>query len=111
MNITLPALLALALSLSVQVAMSADVEGMSIYGEQEMPHVATDIAWTDIDVGSLQNESVPDIIRSVFESANQLVCDKIISTGLPAGGHTGFDRLIQVYRESEQINRKNVGSR
>ena len=83
---------------AVPAAESAKAKGMTIFGDQEMPHVRTDLPWRNIDVDALEHESLAGIISGVLSESNRLSRQRIQAFAPVQNGRADFRELVQAYR-------------
>lgn len=91
-------ILLLIIPFATHAADSARAKGMTIFGDQEMPHVRTDMPWREIDVDALQHESLHDIIDTVIKKSYQLSRQQMTNSLPDHAGRADFKGLIQAYR-------------
>ena len=91
-------LVLLIMPLAVPAAESARAKGMTIFGDQEMPHVRTDLPWRTIDIDELEHASLDGMIRGVLDESSRLARQHNRELVPTQSGRADFRGLIQAYR-------------
>ena len=104
-------LLLLMMPLTVPAAEPARAKGMTIFGDQEMPHVRTELPWRNIDVDALEQESIDDIIRGIVDESDRLASQRNRELTPARNEPADFRGLLQAWRQNRIKQKVNEDQR
>lgn len=88
MTIRIVAVIMLLLACSSQAADDLQIEGMTIFGDQEKPRVQTSLPWQRVDIDTELQYPLAKMIETIFKKSSHATTKKLMTSASEASSQT-----------------------